>query len=92
VTKPTVQRIFQVDAPLVEAWHRLAEVERWPEWASHIISLSVSPPGQLGPTSARAFKISRLGRNTFWSSAWDPPVRWEWVGGLPGVRIVSPTI
>jgi hypothetical protein len=84
VTKPSVQRIFQVDAPLEEAWHRLAEVERWPEWAPHIISLSVSPPGELGPTSPRAFKITRLGRNTFRSSAWDRPVRSEWVGDLPG--------
>lgn len=87
MTKATVHRIFEVDAPLEEAWHRLAEVERWPEWAPHIVSVDVSPPGELGPTSAGAFKIKRLGRTTFRMSAWEPPLRWEWVGGFPGVRI-----
>jgi len=87
MTEATVHRIFEVDAPLEEAWHRLAEVERWPEWAPHILSVSVSPPGELGSTSSGAFKIKRLGRNTFRMSAWEPLVRWEWVGGFPGVRI-----
>jgi len=30
---------------------------------------------------------ARRQRNTFRMSVWEPPVRWEWVGGLPGVRI-----
>ena len=87
VPDPAVHRIFEVEAPLEDAWRRLAEVERWPEWAPHILSVSVSPPGELGPTSSGAFKIKRLGRNDFRMSAWEPPVRWEWVGGLPGVSI-----
>jgi carbon monoxide dehydrogenase subunit G len=87
MTGATVKRVFEVDAPLEEAWHRLAEVERWPEWAPHITSVTVSPPGELGPTSSGALQIKRLGRNTFRMSVWEPPVRWEWVGGLPGVRI-----
>jgi Polyketide cyclase / dehydrase and lipid transport len=87
MSKPGVRRRFEVSAPLEEAWHRLAEVERWPEWAPHIVSVEVSPPGELGPTSSGAFRIRRLGRNTFRMSAWEPPKRWEWVGGLPGVRI-----
>src|ERR687891_410918 len=86
MTSATVKRVFEVDAPLEEAWYRLAEVERWPEWAPHITSVTVSPPGELGPTSSGAFQIKRLGRNTFRMSVWEPPVRWEWVGGLPGVR------
>jgi hypothetical protein len=72
---------------LEEAWQRLAEVERWPEWAPHITSVTVSPPGELGPTSSGALQITRLGRNTFRMSVWEPPVRWAWVGGLPGVGI-----
>jgi hypothetical protein len=43
MTKPSVRRIFDVEAPLEKAWHRLAEVERWPGWAPHIVSVSVSP-------------------------------------------------
>jgi hypothetical protein len=61
MTRATVERVFEVDAPLEEAWHRLAEVERWPEWAPHITSVTVSPPGELGPTSSGAFQIKRLG-------------------------------
>jgi carbon monoxide dehydrogenase subunit G len=87
MTSATVKRVFEVDAPLEEAWQRLAEVERWPEWAPHITSVTVSPPGELGPTSSGALQIKRLGRNTFRMSVWEPPVRWEWVGGLAGVRI-----
>ena len=87
MNKPSVRRIFDVDAPLEEAWHRLAEVERWPEWAPHIVSVSVSPQGVLGPTSSGVLRIKRLGRNAFRMLAWEPPLRWQWVGGLPGVRI-----
>lgn len=87
MTKADVRRIFEVDVSLEEAWRRLAEVERWPEWAPHIVSVRVSPPGVLGPTSNGAFRIKRLGRSTFRMTAWEPPVRWQWVGGLPGVRI-----
>jgi carbon monoxide dehydrogenase subunit G len=87
MTSATVKRVFEVDAPLEEAWQRLAEMERWPEWAPHITSVTVSPPGELGPTSSGALQIRRLGRNAFRMSVREPPVRWEWVGGLPGVRI-----
>ena len=61
MAKPSVRRSFEVDAPLEEAWHRLAEVERWPEWAPHIVSVEVSPPGELGPTSSGAFRIKGAG-------------------------------
>ena len=37
MAKPSVRRSFEVAAPLEGAWHRLAEVERWPEWAPHIV-------------------------------------------------------
>lgn len=87
MTEASVRRIFDVEAPVEEAWHRLAEVERWPEWAPHIVSVNVSPQGELGPTSSGALRIKWLGRNTFRMSAWEPPRRWQWVGGFPGVRI-----
>ena len=45
------------------------------------------PDGRARPNIERAFKIRWLGRNTFRMSVWEPPVRWAWVGGLPGVRI-----
>jgi uncharacterized membrane protein len=39
MTKISVQKSFEVEAPLEEAWHRLAEVQRWPESAPHIASV-----------------------------------------------------
>lgn len=83
-----VQRSFDVAVPPAQAWDRLAEVERWPEWAPHIKAVTLSPPSRLGPSSSGAFRIRHLGRNAFTMSAWDPPDRWEWTGGLPGVRVV----
>ena len=86
MTSATVKRIFEVDAPLEEAWHRLAEVERWPEWAPHHLGDGLSARRARSHIK-RCLQIKRPGRTTFRMLAWEPPVRWEWVGGLPGVRI-----
>jgi hypothetical protein len=69
--EPAIHRVFEVEAPLADAWRGLADVERWPEWAPHITSAHVSPPGALGPTSRGFFRIKGLGRTTFQMSAWE---------------------
>ena len=61
MTSATVKRVFEVDAPLEEAWQRLAEVERWPEWAPHITSVTVSPPGSSVPPQAVPCRSSGWG-------------------------------
>jgi uncharacterized membrane protein len=87
MAKVAVRRSFEVVAPVDDAWRRLAEVERWPEWAPHIRSVTVSPSGPLGPSSSGVLHVRRLGRTRFRMSAWEPPRRWEWAGSLPGVRV-----
>jgi carbon monoxide dehydrogenase subunit G len=87
MTVVAVRRVFEVDVPRDEAWRRLADIGRWPEWAPHITAVTVSPPGPLGPGSTGALHIRRLGRTTFRMSTWVPPDRWEWSGGFPGLRI-----
>src|SRR5688500_853008 len=87
MVKEAVHRSFEVAVPADEAWARLSEVERWPEWAPHISAATVSPAGPLGPSSSGVLKIRGLGRNAVRMSAWEQPDRWEWTGGLPGVRI-----
>ena len=82
-----VRRSFEVAVPLDTAWDRLGDVRRWPEWAPHITSVEVTPDGPLGPSSSGALHIKRMGRNTFRMTAWEPTRRWQWTGGLPGVRI-----
>jgi len=84
---PVVYREFEVAVPLELAWQRLAEVERWPEWAPHITKVTLVPAGPLGPSSRGALHLRLFGRNTFRMSVWDPPRRWEWIGELPGVRV-----
>jgi carbon monoxide dehydrogenase subunit G len=83
-----VERTFEVAVLPDRAWSRLAQVERWPEWAPHITAVELSPAGDLGPGSSGALHIRRLGRNTFRMTAWDPPRRWEWTGAMAGLRVV----
>ncbi len=35
MARVAVRRTFDVAVPLRVAWDRLAEIERWPEWAPH---------------------------------------------------------
>jgi hypothetical protein len=88
VPRTAVERVFDVEVPPEEAWRRLAEVERWPEWAPHITSVTVTPPGPLTPASSGTVRVRHLGSSTFRMSAWEPPLRWEWTGGVPGMRII----
>ena len=68
--REAVHRSFEVAVPVNEAWARLSEVERWPEWAPHISAVTVSPAGPLGPSSSGVLNIRGLGRNAFRMSAW----------------------
>ncbi|MGH9117279.1 MAG: SRPBCC family protein [Acidimicrobiales bacterium] len=84
---PAVQRTFEVDAPPLHAWERLIAVRRWPDWAPHILAVTVLADGPIGPTTRGALRIKGFGRTTFRMSERDPPHRWEWVGGPLGLRI-----
>jgi hypothetical protein len=82
-----VERTFEVDVPAHRAWDLLADVARWPEWAPHITSASVDPPGPIGPTSHGLFRFRPIGRGAFTMTAWDPPRSWTWTGRTMGVTI-----
>ena len=82
-----VERTFEVDVPADRAWELLADVARWPEWAPHITSASVDPPGAVGPTSHGRFRFRPTGRGAFRMTAWDPPRSWTWTGRAMGVTI-----
>jgi len=88
VPRTAVERVFDVGVPPDEAWRRLTDVERWPEWAPHITSVTVSPPGPLTPASSGTLRVRYFGSSTFRMTAWEPPLRWEWTGGVPGMRII----
>jgi hypothetical protein len=82
-----VRRTFRVDVPLAEAWARFSLIERWPEWAPHITSTTLSPSGELGPASTGALWIRGFGRTSFRMTVWEPGVRWVWVGAMPGITV-----
>lgn len=71
-----------------EAWARLGQIERWPEWAPHITAATLSPPGDLGPTSTGTLTIRWFGRSAFRMTIWEPQRRWVWVGAMPGSMLV----
>ena len=87
MARVAVRRTFDVAVSRRVAWDRLAEIERWPEWAPHFKAVEVTPPGTLGPSSSGVLHIRYLGPNTFRMSGWDPPSGWEWTGGFPGVHV-----
>jgi carbon monoxide dehydrogenase subunit G len=82
-----VHRTFRVEVSPAEAWARLAQIERWPEWAPHITAATVSPAGALGPASTGALRIRGLGRTAFRMTVWEPGRRWTWVGAMPGATV-----
>ena len=83
-----LRRRFRVEVPLSEAWARLGQIERWPEWAPHITAATLSPSGDLGPSSTGALSIRGFGRSKFRMTAWEPKRRWAWVGEMPGARVI----
>jgi hypothetical protein len=82
MTSATVKWVLEVDAPLEEAWQRLAG---WSDGRNGAPITSVTvPPGELGPTARGGLQLKRLGPNRFPMSGWEPPGGWGWVGGLAG--------
>jgi Polyketide cyclase / dehydrase and lipid transport len=82
-----VERVFTVELPPDRSWQTLADLDAWPTWAPHIRSVSLSPPGPLGPASRGRFHFSPVGTGDFEMVAWDPPRAWTWTGRALGVPI-----
>jgi hypothetical protein len=75
-----IHREFTVDAPLLIAWHHLANVEQWPRWAKHIKSVTLVPPGELTPISSGTFHLNYGIQSTFRMAEYNPPHNWQWIG------------
>src|SRR5947209_4015877 len=75
-------RKFTVDLPAEEAWRHLAQVERWPSWATHIRRVEVRPPGELGPTSTGYFQLTNGARPVFAVTEYNSFRNWKWVGNF----------
>ena len=75
-----INRDFVVDAPLRQSWQHLAEVQRWPSWASHIRRVELEPEGVLAAGSAGRFHLTNGVRSTFRMVEFNPERNWKWVG------------
>lgn len=61
------------------SWQRLAQVQRWPEWAEHILAVDLEPHGPLTPRSAGTFRLQGGIRSTFRVTEFEPPKHWLWI-------------
>jgi hypothetical protein len=80
-------REFEVTAPRDAVWEHLARVEAWPSWARHIRSVTLSPPGPLGPESSGAFRLAGGISSAFHMTSFDPPESWAWRGPFQWLTI-----
>ncbi len=78
--KTLLERTFQVEASLDDAWAHLARVESWPSWARHIRTLEITPPGELTDQSAGALVLTNGIRSTFRMTELNPGTNWKWTG------------
>jgi hypothetical protein len=83
----TLRRTFRVRADAAATWARLADVGSWPEWARHIRSVSLEPPGPLGPKSRGSLRLTNGVRSTFEVTEFEAGRRWRWVGPFLWLRI-----
>jgi hypothetical protein len=76
----SVRRSFTVSAAPEVVWDELSAVTEWPRWAAHIRSVTVTPPGPLGPTSRGTFRLAGGPGARFAMTAFDAPHGWSWRG------------
>lgn len=86
--KRVVDKSFVVRAPLEVAWNHITEVEKWPSWAKHILSVVKSPPGPLSSDSRATLRLANGVRTTFRMIEFDPPRHWKWTGPFLGSQIL----
>lgn len=77
-----IHRQFEVQAPAGATWNYLADVVRWPEWAGHIKSVALEPPGNLTKRSSGMIRLRNGMKSTFKMVEYRPEKSWKWVGPI----------
>ena len=91
-----VDRSFRTTAHIEAAWAHLAQVEAWPNWATHIKSAELTPPGPLQADTVGTFRLRGAPSARFRMTAFEPPRRWCWFGkflwlGVDYDHLLAPT-
>ncbi len=75
-----LERRFDVELPLADAWRFLARVAEWPRWAAHIRSIDLDPHGEVGARTSGRIRLKNGVTSTFRITEFAPGRNWKWAG------------
>ncbi len=83
-----IDREFEVRASLDVVWDHLAQVEKWPSWATHIRRVEVEPRGSLTVESQGRIRLANGLKSTFRMVEFKPKRSWRWIGPFLWLTII----
>ena len=79
----------EIDAPPERVWDVLTDVERWPEWAETVTSVTRLDEGPLMPNSRARIEQPKLPPTEYVVTEFSPGESFTWVATSPGVRTIA---
>lgn len=79
----------EIDAPHNRVWEVLTDVERWPEWAETVTSVSRLDEGPLTLNSRARIEQPKLPPTEYVVTELSPGQSFTWVATSPGVRTIA---
>jgi uncharacterized membrane protein len=80
---------IDVESPVDQVWEVLADVERWPEWASTVTSVRRLDDGPLAVGSKARIEQPRIPPTEYVVTELEPGRSVTWVATGPGVRTTA---
>jgi uncharacterized membrane protein len=79
----------EIDAPPKRVWEVLTDVERWPEWAETVTSVTRLEEGPLTLNSRARIEQPKLPSTEYVVTELSPRASFTWVARGPGVRTIA---